>query len=44
MSAPDEIDDRITANVLTGFLGAGKTSLLKRLLALPSLSGTAVII
>jgi G3E family GTPase len=39
-----EGDDRITANVLTGFLGAGKTSLLKRLLALPSLAGTAVII
>ncbi|MFI5409470.1 CobW family GTP-binding protein [Kaistia sp. UC242_56] len=44
MTAPDESDARITANVLTGFLGAGKTSLLKRLLALPSLSGTAVII
>ena len=44
MTAPDDSDDRITANVLTGFLGAGKTSLLKRLLALPSLSGTAVII
>jgi len=44
MSAPDDGDERITANVLTGFLGAGKTSLLKRLLALPSLSGTAVII
>ncbi|WP_018181376.1 CobW family GTP-binding protein [Kaistia granuli] len=39
-----EESERITANVLTGFLGAGKTSLLKRLLALPSLSGTAVII
>ncbi|WP_336799149.1 CobW family GTP-binding protein [Kaistia sp. MMO-174] len=44
MTAPDDGDSRITANVLTGFLGAGKTSLLKRLLALPSLSGTAVII
>lgn len=44
MTAPEETDARITANVLTGFLGAGKTSLLKRLLALPSLSGTAVII
>ncbi len=40
----NEADERITANVLTGFLGAGKTSLLKRLLALPALSGTAVII
>lgn len=39
-----EEGERITANVLTGFLGAGKTSLLKRLLALPSLAGTAVII
>jgi len=44
MTAPDDGDSRITANVLTGFLGAGKTSLLKRLLALPSLAGTAVII
>jgi len=43
MNASDT-DERITANVLTGFLGAGKTSLLKRLLALPSLAGTAVII
>lgn len=43
-TATNEADDRITANVLTGFLGAGKTSLLKRLLALPALAGTAVII
>lgn len=34
----------ITVNVLTGFLGAGKTSLLKRLLASPKLSGAAVLI
>jgi G3E family GTPase len=34
----------IIVNVLTGFLGAGKTSLLNRLLAQPSLAGTAVII
>lgn len=34
----------ITANLLTGFLGAGKTSLLTRLLALPELSGTAVLV
>jgi G3E family GTPase len=39
-----DASERITANVLTGFLGAGKTSLLKRLIALPSLAGTAVII
>jgi G3E family GTPase len=34
----------ITVNILTGFLGAGKTSLLNRLLCLPRLAGTAVII
>ncbi|WGF89058.1 CobW family GTP-binding protein [Marinivivus vitaminiproducens] len=34
----------ITANLLTGFLGAGKTSLLTRLLALPELAGTAVLV
>lgn len=34
----------VTANVLTGFLGSGKTSLLKRLLAQPDLRGTAVLI
>ncbi|MEQ8965620.1 MAG: GTP-binding protein [Azospirillaceae bacterium] len=34
----------ITVNVLTGFLGSGKTLLLKRLLALPDLSRTAVLI
>ena len=34
----------VTANVLTGFLGSGKTSLLKRLLAQPDLHGTAVLI
>ena len=35
---------RITANLLTGFLGSGKTSLLKRLLARPDLGETAVLI
>jgi len=30
--------------VLTGFLGAGKTSLLNRLLKDPALAGTAVLI
>lgn len=34
----------VTANLLTGFLGAGKTSLLKRLLKQPELSDTAVLI
>jgi G3E family GTPase len=34
----------IPLNVLTGFLGAGKTSLLNRLLPDPALAGTAVII
>ena len=34
----------ITANLLTGFLGAGKTSLLKRLLRRPDLKNTAVLI
>jgi len=34
----------VTANLLTGFLGAGKTSLLKRLLRQPELSDTAVLI
>jgi G3E family GTPase len=34
----------VTANLLTGFLGAGKTSLLKRLLRQPDLAGTAVLI
>ena len=34
----------VTAHLLTGFLGSGKTSMLKRLLALPDLAGTAVLI
>ncbi|MDX6749898.1 GTP-binding protein [Geminicoccaceae bacterium 1502E] len=34
----------VTVNLLTGFLGSGKTSLLKRLLSLPSLADTAVLI
>ena len=34
----------VTAHLLTGFLGSGKTSLLQRLLALPDLAGTAVLI
>ena len=35
---------RIPVTVLTGFLGSGKTTLLNRLLALPDLHGTAVIV
>jgi G3E family GTPase len=34
----------VTVNLLTGFLGSGKTSLLKRLLRLPRLRDTAVLI
>jgi G3E family GTPase len=34
----------VTVNLLTGFLGSGKTSLLKRLLAQPDLEDTAVLI
>jgi G3E family GTPase len=34
----------ITTNLLTGFLGSGKTSLLKRLLRQPELAGAAVLI
>jgi G3E family GTPase len=34
----------VTANILTGFLGSGKTSLLRRLLKQPDLSDTAVMI
>jgi G3E family GTPase len=36
--------ERVTANLLTGFLGSGKTSLLKRLLRQPDLADTAVLI
>lgn len=34
----------ITVNLLTGFLGSGKTSLLRRLLKMPELAGVAVLI
>lgn len=34
----------VTADLLTGFLGSGKTSLLRRLLRLPRLADTAVLI
>jgi G3E family GTPase len=36
--------EKVTSNVLTGFLGSGKTSLLKRLLQQPELADTAVLI
>ena len=35
---------RIVANLVTGFLGAGKTSLINRLLSQPDLADTAVIV
>lgn len=35
---------RIPVDVVTGFLGAGKTSLLRRLLRLPDLAGAAVLV
>jgi G3E family GTPase len=37
-------DEKVTANLLTGFLGSGKTSLLKRLLRQPEFADTAVLI
>jgi G3E family GTPase len=40
----DAWDAPVTANLLTGFLGSGKTSLLKRLLRQPDLADTAVLI
>lgn len=40
----NERSEPVVANVLTGFLGAGKTSLLNRLLSKPSLADTAVLI
>src|SRR5689334_19486404 len=41
---PKPANDVVPVTVLTGFLGAGKTTILNRLLKLPSLSDTAVII
>lgn len=38
------MSDAIPVNVITGFLGSGKTSLLQRLLASPALADTAVLV
>jgi G3E family GTPase len=43
-SDPRRPDPPLPLTVLTGFLGAGKTSLLNRLLKDPALAGTAVLI
>lgn len=40
----EEHGERVPVTVLTGFLGSGKTTLLNRLLKLPDLQGTAVIV
>ncbi|NML18246.1 CobW family GTP-binding protein [Azohydromonas caseinilytica] len=42
--AREEHGERVPVTVLTGFLGSGKTTLLNRLLRLPDLQGTAVIV
>lgn len=43
-AAQEEQGERVPVTVLTGFLGSGKTTLLNRLLQLPDLQGTAVIV
>ncbi len=43
-AAQEEHGERVPVTVLTGFLGSGKTTLLNRLLQLPDLQGTAVIV
>ncbi|RTL95171.1 GTP-binding protein [Ancylobacter aquaticus] len=44
MNGPPAPAGKVPVHVLTGFLGAGKTSLLRRLLASPALADTAVLI
>jgi G3E family GTPase len=44
LAADQQRGERVPVTVLTGFLGSGKTTLLNRLLALPDLRGTAVIV
>ncbi|WP_445504266.1 CobW family GTP-binding protein [Microvirga sp. G4-2] len=45
LTTPPETEQRtVTVNILTGFLGSGKTSLLRRLLEQPDLKDAAVII
>jgi G3E family GTPase len=45
MVRPSEVPaDPIPLSVLTGFLGSGKTTLLSRVLSLPDLSDTAVVV
>jgi G3E family GTPase len=43
-AAQEDHGQRVPVTVLTGFLGSGKTTLLNRLLKLPDLQGTAVIV
>ena len=43
-AAQGDHGERVPVTVLTGFLGSGKTTLLNRLLKLPDLQGTAVIV
>jgi len=43
-SAASWVDERLPLHLLTGFLGSGKTSLLRRLLGNPAFADTAVVI